>query len=131
MFHLETILMKVFVDNLQYGLQTHLVQGGRNLSGGQKQRLTIARALAGNPDILILDDSMSALDYATDAKLRKALSERCQGLTTVVISQRATSLMQADLILVMDDGVCVGQGTHEQLLQSCQVYQEIYQSQMQ
>ena len=120
-----------FVDNLQYGLQTHLVQGGRNLSGGQKQRLTIARALAGKPEILILDDSMSALDYATDAKLRKALSERCQGLTTVVISQRATSLMQADLILVMDDGVCVGQGTHEQLLQSCQVYQEIYQSQMQ
>jgi len=120
-----------FVDALQYGLQTHLVQGGRNLSGGQKQRLTIARALVGKPDILILDDSMSALDYATDAKLRKALAERCQGMTTVVISQRATSLMQADLILVMDDGVCVGQGTHEQLLQSCQVYQEIYQSQMQ
>ena len=120
-----------FVDNLQYGLQTHLVQGGRNLSGGQKQRLTIARALAGNPDILILDDSMSALDYATDAKLRKALSERCHDMTTVVISQRATSLMQADLILVMDDGVCVGQGTHDELLQSCDVYREIYQSQMQ
>lgn len=119
-----------FVDALQHGLDTHLVQGGRNLSGGQKQRLTIARALTGHPAMLILDDSMSALDYATDAALRKALAERLPGMTTVVISQRATSLMHADLILVLEDGKCVGQGTHEALLQSCTVYREIYNSQM-
>ncbi len=118
-----------FVDQLQYGLKTHLVQGGRNLSGGQKQRLTIARALVGEPRMLILDDSMSALDYATDAALRQALHDRCKGLTTVVISQRATSLRSADLILVLDDGKCVGQGTHDELLETCDVYREIYESQ--
>lgn len=126
---LETAQAAEFVDKMQYGLQTHLVQGGRNLSGGQKQRLTIARALAGNPRMLILDDSMSALDYATDAALRQALCENCKGLTTVVISQRATSLRSADLILVLDDGKCVGQGTHDELLGSCEVYREIYESQ--
>ena len=120
-----------FVNSLQYGLSTHLVQGGRNLSGGQKQRLTIARALAGKPDILILDDSMSALDYATDARLRHALKNQCQEMTKIIISQRATSLMNADWILVLDDGKCVGQGTHETLLQNCDIYQEIYASQMQ
>ena len=119
-----------FVSGLPYGLRTHLVQGGRNLSGGQKQRLTIARALAGHPAMLILDDSMSALDYATDAALRRALREECAGMTTVVISQRATSLMHADHILVLEDGRCVGQGTHETLLRDCGVYREIYQSQM-
>ena len=124
---IETAQAAEFVDALQYGLETHLVQGGRNLSGGQKQRLTIARALTGNPPMLILDDSMSALDYATDAALRKALAER-QGMTTVVISQRATSLMHADLILVLEDGKCVGQGTHAELLQSCEVYREIYET---
>lgn len=118
-----------FVDNLQFGMKTRLVQGGRNLSGGQKQRLTIARALAGKPDMLILDDSMSALDYATDAALRTALAERCQGMTAVVISQRATSLRNADLILVLEDGRCVGQGTHDDLLENCEVYREIFQSQ--
>lgn len=120
-----------FVSTLQYGLETHLVQGGRNLSGGQKQRLTIARALAGKPDILILDDSMSALDYATDAKLRQALKTQCQEMTKIIISQRATSLMYADMILVLDDGKCVGLGTHDMLLQTCEVYQEIYHSQLQ
>lgn len=120
-----------FVNQFQYGLNTHLVQGGRNLSGGQKQRLTIARALAGKPEILILDDSMSALDYATDAKLRTALKEQCKNMTKVIISQRATSLMHADLILVLDDGAYVGKGTHDALLKSCEVYQEIYHSQMQ
>ncbi len=120
-----------FVGKLQYGMETHLVQGGRNLSGGQKQRLTIARALVGDPAILILDDSMSALDYATDLALRTALRERCSDLTTIMISQRATSLKNADLILVLDDGRCVGMGTHEELLEDCSVYQEIYHSQMQ
>ena len=124
---IETAQAAEFVDALQYGMETHLVQGGRNLSGGQKQRLTIARALTGKPAMLILDDSMSALDYATDAALRKALAER-QGMTTVVISQRATSLMHADLILVLEDGKCVGQGKHEELLQSCEVYREIYET---
>ncbi|MDE6777757.1 MAG: ABC transporter ATP-binding protein/permease, partial [Oscillospiraceae bacterium] len=128
---LEIAQASEFVNQLQYGLNTHLVQGGRNLSGGQKQRLTIARALANTPEILILDDSMSALDYATDAKLRTALKEQCQNMTKVIISQRATSLMHADLILVLDDGKCVGKGTHDELLNTCEVYQEIYHSQMQ
>lgn len=128
---LETAQASEFVDALPQGVQTHLVQGGRNLSGGQKQRLTIARALAGSPEILILDDSTSALDYATDAKLRTALREKYPGMTKIMISQRATSLIHADLILVLEDGHCVGLGTHEELLTSCEVYQEIYQSQMQ
>ncbi|MBE6848692.1 MAG: ABC transporter ATP-binding protein [Ruminococcus sp.] len=119
-----------FVGKLQYGTQTHLIQGGRNLSGGQKQRLTIARALTGQPSILILDDSMSALDYATDLALRTALREQCADMTIIMISQRATSLMDADHILVMDDGRCVGQGTHTQLLETCEEYREIYNSQM-
>ena len=126
---LEIAQASEFVDKLQYGAQTRLVQGGRNLSGGQKQRLTIARALSGSPEMLILDDSMSALDYATDAALRRELRSRCQGMTKVVISQRATSLHDADLILVMEDGRCVGQGTHETLLKTCGVYREIYESQ--
>lgn len=128
---LEIAQAAEFVNKLQHGLDTHLVQGGRNLSGGQKQRLTIARALTGRPSILILDDSMSALDYATDLSLRRALKERCGEMTTVVISQRATSLMEADIILVLDDGECAGMGTHEELLENCNVYREIYHSQMQ
>ncbi|MDE5767763.1 MAG: ABC transporter ATP-binding protein/permease, partial [Oscillospiraceae bacterium] len=128
---LEIAQASEFVNALPQGAATHLVQGGRNLSGGQKQRLTIARALAGNPEILILDDSMSALDYATDARLRTALREEYPDMTKIMISQRATSLMHADLILVLEDGHCVGMGTHEALLASCEVYQEIYRSQMQ
>ncbi|MDE6729550.1 MAG: ABC transporter ATP-binding protein/permease [Oscillospiraceae bacterium] len=128
---LEIAQASEFVNALPQGTATHLVQGGRNLSGGQKQRLTIARALAGNPEILILDDSTSALDYATDARLRTALREAYPDMTKIMISQRATSLMYADLILVLEDGHCVGMGTHEALLESCEVYQEIYNSQMQ
>ncbi|MDE7120695.1 MAG: ABC transporter ATP-binding protein/permease [Oscillospiraceae bacterium] len=128
---LEIAQASEFVNALPQGVKTHLVQGGRNLSGGQKQRLTIARALAGSPKILILDDSTSALDYATDARLRTALREEYPDMTKIMISQRATSLMYADLILVLEDGHCVGMGTHEALLESCEVYQEIYNSQMQ
>ncbi len=128
---LEIAQAAEFVQKLQHGMETHLVQGGRNLSGGQKQRLTIARALTGNAPILILDDSMSALDYATDLALRTALRERRPDTTVIMVSQRATSLTDADLILVLDDGRIVGQGTHDSLLETCDVYRDIYQTQMQ
>ena len=111
------------------GLDAMIEQGGKNLSGGQRQRLTIARALVGSPKILILDDSASALDYATDAALRSALREISGSTTTFVVSQRAASVMHADRILVLDEGECVGLGTHEELLDSCRIYREIYDSQ--
>lgn len=120
-----------FVSQAPQGLETPVTQGGRSLSGGQKQRLTIARAMVGAPKLLILDDSMSALDYATDLALRRALAEKMQDVTKIVISQRATSIQHADHILVMEDGKCVGYGTHEELLVQCPVYAEIFQTQMQ
>ncbi len=104
-------------------------QNGRNLSGGQKQRLTIARALVSKPEILILDDSLSALDFATDAALRKAIGELEGDVTTFLVSQRISGIRQADKILVMDDGELAGQGTHEELMETCETYQEIYYSQ--
>ena len=104
-------------------------QGGRSLSGGQRQRLTIARALVKKPDILILDDSASALDFATDAALRKALRALPGDLTVVIVSQRTSSIQHADQILVLDDGRQVGLGSHETLLDTCPVYREIYESQ--
>ena len=104
-------------------------QGGRNLSGGQKQRLTIARALICNPEILILDDSASALDFATDAALRAAIGKLPGDMTVIIVSQRTASIQNADLILVLDDGELAGQGTHDELLESCPVYREIYESQ--
>ena len=104
-------------------------QGGRNLSGGQKQRLTIARALVKNPDILILDDSASALDFATDANLRKALQTITEDRTVFIVSQRTSSIQHADSIIVLDDGQAVGIGTHATLLETCEVYKEIYDSQ--
>ncbi len=110
-------------------LDSVIEQNGRNLSGGQRQRLTIARALVKKPEILILDDSASALDFATDAKLRKALAERPERSTTFLVSQRASSIMHADQILVLNDGELAGKGTHEELMRSCEVYQEIYYSQ--
>lgn len=110
-------------------LEEHVEQGGINFSGGQRQRLTIARALVRNPKILILDDSSSALDYATDAALRLALDGMKNPPTTFIVSQRAASVRHADLILVLDDGELVGRGTHKELLESCPVYQEIYYSQ--
>ena len=120
-----------FVSQTPQGLETPVTQGGRSLSGGQKQRLTIARAMVGASKLLILDDSMSALDYATDLALRRALAEKMQDVTKIVISQRATSIQHADHILVMEDGKCVGYGTHEELLVQCPVYAEIFQTQMQ
>ena len=104
-------------------------QGGRNLSGGQKQRLTIARAVVKNPDILILDDSASALDFATDARLRAALRNLKGNKTIFIVSQRTSSIQFADKIIVMDDGQVAGIGTHEQLLENCEIYREIYESQ--
>ena len=120
---------KEFVDNKEGGLDFEIEQGGKNLSGGQRQRLTIARAVVRKPEILILDDSASALDFATDAALRKAIREM-EGETTVfIVSQRAASIQHADRIVVLDDGKIVGLGTSEELLESCEVYQEIYNSQ--
>ena len=105
------------------------MQGGENLSGGQKQRLTIARALVGSPEILVLDDSASALDFATDAALRRAIAALDREMTVLIVSQRANTVRYADQIVVLDDGKAVGIGTHEQLLESCEEYQEIYWSQ--
>ena len=127
---LETAQAKEFVEKMPDGLDTHIAQGGKNLSGGQKQRLTIARALVSQPDILILDDSASALDFATDAALRKAIAQNTTGMTTFIISQRANSIMQADKIIVLDDGRQAGLGTHKELLESCDVYREICYSQL-
>ena len=104
-------------------------QGGRNLSGGQRQRLTIARAVVKNPEILILDDSASALDFATDAKLRKVISKMSDNMTVFVVSQRAASIMHADQIIVLDDGEVAAIGKHYDLLYSCRIYREIYESQ--
>lgn len=126
---LETAQAADFVRAKEKGLDEPMEQGGRNLSGGQKQRLTIARALVKKPDILILDDSASALDFATDAALRKALAALPGSITVFIVSQRTSSLQQADRILVLDDGRLVGSGTHAELLQDCEAYREIYESQ--
>lgn len=126
---LDTAQAREFVDGKHEGLDLPLHQGGGNLSGGQKQRLTIARALVGHPDILILDDSASALDFATDARLRKAIREDTENMTVFIISQRVSAIRNADHILVLDDGRPAGYGTHEELLRTSPVYQEICASQ--
>ncbi len=128
---LELAQAREFVDTKEGGLDFKIGQGGKNLSGGQRQRLTIARALVKKPEILILDDSASALDFATDAKLRAAIAGMKRQMTVFIVSQRAASIRHADQILVLDDGRIVGTGTHETLLSSCEVYQEIYESQFQ
>lgn len=117
------------VDKKDGKLDAEVEQGGKNFSGGQKQRLTIARALVKQPEILIMDDSSSALDYATDAKLRQAIHNMPNRPTVFIVSQRAASIMYADKIIVLDDGIVAGTGTHEELLKDCSVYQEIYYSQ--
>lgn len=126
---LKTAQAKEFVDKLPDGLDTEIAQGGRSLSGGQKQRLTIARALMGSPEILILDDSASALDFATDAALRRAIAEDTDNMTVIIVSQRANSIKHADKIIVLEDGEAAGIGTHTELMESCEVYREIVLSQ--
>lgn len=126
---LDTAQAREFVDARKKGLELMIEQDGGNLSGGQKQRLTIARALVRRPDILILDDSASALDFATDAKLRKAIRQDTRQMTVFLVSQRVSAIQNADKIIVLDDGRIAGTGTHETLLTSCAVYKEIYESQ--
>ncbi|MEG0839475.1 MAG: ABC transporter ATP-binding protein [Hydrogenoanaerobacterium sp.] len=127
---LKTAQAKEFVEKLPHGLDTVLLQGGKNLSGGQKQRLTIARALVNKPQVLILDDSASALDYATDAALRRALKKDTEKMTVIMVSQRVSAIKDADKILVLDDGEAAGLGTHMQLFNDCPVYREICLSQL-
>ncbi|WP_461612458.1 ABC transporter ATP-binding protein [Clostridium sp. Marseille-QA1073] len=119
-----------FIEKLPIKYETNISQGGVNLSGGQKQRLTIARALVGNPEILIMDDSLSALDYATDAALRSDLKKNTKGMTVIMVSQRVSTIKAADRIIVLDDGLISGVGTHEELINNCSVYKEICNSQL-
>ena len=127
---LDIAQAREFVDGKGKGLNLFIEQNGRNLSGGQRQRLTIARALVRNPEILIMDDSASALDFATDAKLRHAIRENTDGMTVFIVSQRATTIKNADQIVVLDDGKMAGCGTHAELLESCEIYKEICLSQL-
>ena len=126
---LRTAQASDIIEKKELGLDEPVRQGGANFSGGQRQRLTIARALVGRPSVLILDDSSSALDYATDAALRQSLRELSWKPVTFIVSQRTASVRFADRILVLDDGVCLGQGTHEELLETCPVYREIHEAQ--
>ena len=127
---LDTAQAREVVEGKGQGLDMHIDQGGKNLSGGQRQRLTIARALVRRPQILIMDDSASALDFATDARLRRAIRENTQDMTVFIVSQRATTIKQADTILVLDDGRRAGMGSHKELLKECSVYREICLSQL-
>ena len=127
---IEDAQAKEYISQIKEGLDYKADIKGANLSGGQKQRLLISRALAGNPDILILDDSSSALDYKTDSLLRKAIAEHHGDSTLIMVAQRVSSIQNADQILVLEDGRCIGKGTHQQLLESCEYYRSIYESQM-
>ncbi len=127
---IELSQAKEFVDKLPDGTQHHVAQMGRNMSGGQKQRLSIARALARKPEILVFDDSFSALDYRTDAKLREGLSKQLHDITKIIVAQRISTIRHADKIIVLDRGEAVGIGTHEELMQHCDVYREIATSQL-
>ncbi len=127
---IEVAQAKDFVENMDEGYETELAQGGTNISGGQKQRIAIARAIARDPEIYIFDDSFSALDYKTDSNLRKALKEYTKDATSIIVAQRIGTIMNADKIIVLDKGIMVGQGTHKELLQNCEVYKEIALSQL-
>lgn len=127
---LKTAQAYDFVSKLPDSLDSHVEQGGKNFSGGQRQRLCIARAITGQPEILILDDSFSALDFATDAALRKALAENTSDMTVIIITQRCSTIMNADQIIVLDDGMLAGNGTHEELFEKCETYREICLSQL-
>ena len=126
---MRTAQAEEVVEDKERKLDERIEQNGQNFSGGQKQRLTIARALVKKPEILILDDSSSALDFATDRNLRIALHKLSGKMTTFIVSQRAASIKMADMILVLNDGELVGEGKHEELMKDCEVYQEIYYSQ--
>ena len=119
-----------FIEAYDDGYDHELQSKGSNLSGGQKQRILISRALAASPKILLLDDSSSALDYKTDAKLRSAINKELADTTTIVVAQRVSSIMNSDLIIVLDDGNVIGMGDHESLLQNCPIYKEISDSQI-
>ena len=121
---------KEFVENMKDGYNSEIAQGGINISGGQKQRLAIARIIARKPEILIFDDSFSALDFKTDKKLREELKRNLKDTTCVIVASRIGTIMNADQILVLDDSELVGKGTHEELLQNCEVYKEIALSQL-
>ena len=127
---IEVAQGKEFVEKMDEKYDTHIAQGGTNVSGGQKQRLAIARAIARNPEIYIFDDSFSALDYKTDSLLRKALKEYTKDATSLIVAQRIGTIMNADKIIVLEDGVSVGIGTHKELLKNCDVYKEIALSQL-
>ena len=119
-----------FVSKMEKGIDAEISQGGTNVSGGQKQRLSIARAIAKNPEIYIFDDSFSALDYKTDYKLRKELNKYCKDATKFIVASRVGTIIDADKIVVLDNGKCVGIGTHKELLKTCEVYREIAASQL-
>ena len=119
-----------FIDTKNDKYESKIAQGGSNVSGGQKQRLSIARAIAKEPEIFVFDDSFSALDYKTDAKLREALAEKTQNKTVIIVAQRINTVLNADQIIVLDDGKIAGKGTHKELMQNCEVYKQIALSQL-
>ena len=119
-----------FVEKMDDSYKSHIARGGTNISGGQKQRLSIARAIARNPEIYIFDDSFSALDYQTDLTLRKELKKYTNNATSMIVAQRIGTIMNADKIVVLDKGICVGIGTHKELLKKCKIYKEIALSQL-
>ena len=119
-----------FINEKPNKYETHISQGGTNVSGGQRQRISIARAIANEPEVLIFDDSFSALDFKTDVAVRKALSENIKNSTILIVAQRISTVLNAEQILVLDNGKIVGKGTHKELLNNCQVYRDIAESQL-
>ena len=126
----QTAQAMEFIEGKPKGFQTEIAQGGTNVSGGQKQRLSIARAIAKKPEIFIFDDSFSALDFKTDSTLRKALKEHTKDATTIIVAQRISTILNADKIIVLDDGHMAGIGTHGELMKNCEVYRQIAMSQL-